>query len=158
MYMVYALSAMMIGIHLMAPKFPMCRPGMIYSLARIFIHGDMVHLFFNLFTFHQLSPLFRSGNYVLLLTFLIAANAVLDFITFGSKLVPCSIGFSGVLFGLITYAYLSMQLPKGQLISSLFYLLLPSFLIPQLSLTGHLQGIATGFIAYWLGGMGAPFP
>src|SRR4030042_6439693 len=88
-----------------------CAPTLSAALTRPALHANAAHLFANLFAFYMLSasiqPRLGTANYVLLIAFLWILTALMDM---GFK-QRCSIGFSGVVLGLLVWDLFD----KGQL-------------------------------------------
>ena len=144
-----SLMLFMVLIWAIKPAFQICQKGFVYSLARIFIHVNAPHLLFNLAAFYQIDRLIADQQ-ATVVSLIIMVNATIDYLVYGLGYSHCSIGFSGVIFGLITYLYLRQKISASDLIKNLSILLVPSMLIPNISFIGHLEGIISGFLVYLL--------
>jgi len=128
--------------------------GVDYIL-RSFYHADIVHLFSNLLVLMRMSDLgllMSPGRLVQLLLFLTIVSSL---ILYGiNSLLPgserVSIGFSGVLFGLIVVKNLLLGSPLETVLTDVGLLLLPGLVQPNVSFLGHLSGSIAGFIYVFL--------
>jgi membrane associated rhomboid family serine protease len=147
----YLSAGLSILFFLLRPIRNPCQKGLAYSFARTFIHSDWIHLLFNLYAFHDLSRILTriAPNYDLLIAVITGLTVLGDNLLYRTDLVTCSIGYSGVVFGLITYLFMK-RVSYRELLINLGYLLIPSLIHPRLSLTGHLLGVAAGAVAYHL--------
>ncbi len=130
-----------------------CEQNILSILVRNYIHLDPIHLFINLMVFYQLSFLetqLHSWNYLILIAILTCLQSLLQIIL--NQIVPlvCSIGFSGILYGLVTYQLMQNHATKAQLLSFLTSVILISLAIPNLSLSGHIVGCLSGYLVGWL--------
>ena len=119
-----------------------------------FVHVDWSHLLVNLFALYALSrvELATGGkNFTALVVFLLIFTSVAEVIAkrFFPGL-PCSIGFSGVLFGIATWEMVTTKEIDFLLVASVVAMVvLPSLQNPKVSLMGH----AVGAVAGVLGGL-----
>ena len=87
---------------------------------------DFYHLIGNLIAFYGLSRIEQNlgtKNFILLIVFLLVFNTIAETIIY--KLFPCikcSIGFSGVLFGLITWELIKNKQLDITLIASILFM------------------------------------
>lgn len=117
-----------------------------------FVHIDFTHIVLNMLSFRVISKLeLIVGN----LKYLGIIGSIVGLNVFFEKLartlfnLNCSIGFSGVLLGLVAYDTVMRQGYKLDPMTSLFLLytaLAPALYIPNLSISGHLIGILSGSI------------
>ena len=105
----------------------------------------------NLFALYSLARVERDlgpKKFIKLLIFLLILNTIIETITY--KIFPtikCSIGFSSVLFGIMTYELVtSKKLDFMLLISIIGTVILPSLKNQNVSLVGHSIGAASGVI------------
>lgn len=119
-------------------------------------HGNLLHLAINLYTFYQLSILetqLGSKNYfILLIAILFLSSGIyllMNKLLYGNKIV-CSVGFSGVLFGLIVWSRFIMNgsFNTTDMKMLLVLLILPTLRNPQISFMGHLSGLLAGLILW----------
>jgi membrane associated rhomboid family serine protease len=129
-----------------------CNKDILSTFYSNFIHIDFYHLIGNLIAFYGLSRIEQNlgtKNFILLIVFLLVFNTLAETIIY--KLFPsikCSIGFSGVLFGLITWELIkNKQLDITLIASILFMVFLPSIQNPKASLSGHLVGAIAGILS-----------
>ena len=129
-----------------------CGPDLISSFLRNFIHVDWFHLILNMYTFYRLMPIeliYGSTFYVFLIILLVFFQTLIEWGINSYFVINCSIGFSGILFGLVTWSILSL---RGQDWSILVALILSIFSSsaqdPRLSLLGHLLGVFSGLLAW----------
>jgi membrane associated rhomboid family serine protease len=130
----------------------MCNKKLYNSFARQFYHGDISHLLSNLFVFFQLSYLLDKildlESYLLLIVSLIVLLSLIDYVLYKNNLINCSIGFSGVVFGLYAWVLLYNKGFNKALFIDLIVLLYPSLVVPNISFIGHLTGIIVGIFMY----------
>ena len=119
---------------------------MYYSFIRMFLHADPVHLLLNLYGFYHISKALHLIDREHLIFPVVLINLILDYLVYGYGYSRCSIGFSGVIFGLITY--LLLKISYSDLIFNVGLLLYPSIIFPRISLSGHLIGVVSGLLIY----------
>lgn len=133
-----------------------CGKGFVKAIARNFVHLNLFHLLVNLYALEALSRIelyLGSGSYIGLLIIILLLASTMEFLL--NETVPslrCSIGFSGVLFGLLAWEMMVM----GEFQPYLFLILLvivvfPTLSNPRASLIGHGLGALAGVIAalFW---------
>ena len=122
------------------------------AFLRNFIHVDWLHLILNMYTFYRLMPIeliFGSSFYLILLGFLILFQTIIEWIINLYFEINCSIGFSGILFGLFTWMILSLRGQDWKMLSALILSIFASSARdPRLSLLGHLMGVVSGLLAW----------
>ena len=126
-----------------------------------FVHIDIYHLLSNLFALYALSrvELAMGGKkFTALIVFLLLFNTVAEAI--GNKIfrgLPCSIGFSGVLFGVAAW---EMVTNKGfdwlVALSLVVMVAAPTIKNPKASLAGHAVGAIAGIVGALLWSKVAP--
>lgn len=121
------------------------------------VHGSAVHLLVNIFTFiqlYRLEQILGSRNYFILILIILILSSLLYWLInkllYGSYL-QCSVGFSGVLFGLLVWSRMvinggSFNIREILLWSSL--LIIPVLQNPRISLLGHLSGLLVGLFLW----------
>ena len=183
------LISLLVGIFLFINQFPFSLHALSFSYhdvlqhregSRLFtsalLHQQLFHLLFNLNAFFSLGSLIEISSgasffltlllfllvsvpfFHLLLVFLLTRIRVYDFSFLETE---NSIGFSGVLFGLMSFEalsnYFSSSLTRtipmlGGLVEVPLWaapmgsLIITQVLVPKASLMGHLSGILTGFV------------
>ena len=116
-----------------------------------FVHIDLYHLMGNLLGLYSLSRIERSLNtkkFIILITSLLITASTLEVITYRIfPSIPCGIGISGLLFGLITWELIIVQkLDFTLVLSIIFTVVIPSIKSQNVSLLGHISGIISGII------------
>jgi|UniRef100_A0A6C0J185 membrane associated rhomboid family serine protease len=127
-----------------------------------FIHIDFYHLISNLIALYSLARIEESigiKRFIILVLFILIFTSVTETIIhkiFPS--IPCSIGFSAVLFGLTSWEYVTnKKLDLGLLGSIALVTIIPSFKSSNVSLAGHAIGSISGVIAGLLWNNISPF-
>ena len=116
-----------------------------------FVHVEWSHLLVNLFALYALSrvELATGGkNFTALVIFLLIFTSAAEVIAkrFFPNL-PCSIGFSGVLFGIATWEMVMTKELDFLLVASVVAMVvLPSLQDPKASLLGHAVGAFAGVL------------
>ena len=104
----------------------------------------------NLYVFYQFMSIERivgSSQYLILIFGLAMIQSLLELIVSQSIQLTCSIGFSGILYGLIMWVIFSGKHPDRQMvIAILLTIFVSSITYPVLSLSGHLIGFVSGII------------
>lgn len=136
-----------------------CVDGFTNSIIRNFYHIDSPHLYVNLLTFKTLSRIetqIGSAKYLMLLISIVVIASVLDYIVNLIFSLKCSIGFSGVLFGLLAWEMVTMhEFSPYVLLLLAINVISPTIRNPQSSLMGHGIGALAGVLsAYLLKGLG----
>lgn len=116
-----------------------------------FIHIDPYHLLANLFGLYSLARIEReigTTKFIGLLVFLLLFTSITEVALHKMyDKIPCSIGFSGVLFGLIAWEMVSKRELDFVLVLSIFMLVsAPSVNNPKASFIGHGIGAVSGII------------
>ena len=126
-----------------------CKYNLLETVLRSFIHVDILHLIFNLIAFWNIVRQSHLGNYQLL--FIVSSLIVMT--TIGelvvNQIIPltCSIGWSGIVLGLLAYTMLSKMKKWDWKI--LLYLVFISVRGPSnVSISGHLIGVFSGILLY----------
>ncbi len=135
-----------------------CDNNIFSNAARNFIHVDTMHIIGNLSVFfilsHELVKTFGFKYVLILILALLIIIVIFD--TIYLKFVPnqrCSIGFSGILFGLLVWNILSKSsITASSLISIGILVLFPSMTSSNVSLSGHLIGAGAGLVTYCVAG------
>lgn len=129
-----------------------CDRDMISNFFGNFVHTDPYHIMANLYALYALSRVEQqlgTKKFFSLIAFLLFFNTLFETsLHYIKKDLPCSIGFSGILFGIMT---LEIVLNKGidfYIVTSISAIvLLPSIQNPNVSLTAHIIGSISGIIA-----------
>ena len=117
-----------------------------------FVHIDLYHLLSNLFALYALSRVeiaVGGKQFVALIVFLLLFIVMTESI--GHKIFPglqCSIGFSGVLFGIAAWEMFTNKGFDWMIALSLIVMIAgPSINNPKASLIGHTVGAVSGVVA-----------
>lgn len=121
-------------------------------MVRPFYHADISHLVANAISFYNLSSIeniIGTGQFAVAIVFIWIASSMLLLgyhSIFPSRKIK-TVGFSGVIFGLIiVYYYLLNNNSKILSTTSLIISILPQILVPGISFEGHVAGIFAGLI------------
>uniref|UniRef100_A0A6C0LWZ3 Peptidase S54 rhomboid domain-containing protein n=1 Tax=viral metagenome TaxID=1070528 RepID=A0A6C0LWZ3_9ZZZZ len=122
-----------------------------------FVHVDIYHLLSNIYALYALSRVEVSIGYskfIALVIFLLIFNTIIETVMYKIfKNLHCSIGFSGVLFGIAAWELVTSQDFDWVLITSLIVMVLgPTINNPNASFMGHLVGAISGIIGGLLWG------
>lgn len=128
----------------------MCDTGFISSIKQSFTHINIQHLLVNMYTmytFRILEQTYGSKLFLKLICYIIILDAILTTVANKTTNLTCSIGFSGILFGILIWNFFKTKKITGfNLLSALFFIIQPSFQNPRASLVGHFIGGLTGFL------------
>lgn len=128
-----------------------CQKNLSNIFINNFIHIDIYHLVGNILGLYSMSRIERSlgtKKFIILICCLLLTASILEVITFQLfPSIPCGIGISGLLFGLITWELIIVQKMDFTLVLSLiFTVILPSLKGKNVSIFGHLSGIIAGIL------------
>jgi membrane associated rhomboid family serine protease len=128
-----------------------CEHGIDKSVMRNFYHVNLSHLGINLTTFNIFSraeDTIGSGPYIILLLLLLLSTSVLDYlVTLVFPDLKCSIGFSGILFGIMAWEIMILhEFNPFALILLVINVISPTLRDPRASLIGHGIGALSGII------------
>lgn len=131
-----------------------CGKNIMSSFCTNFVHVEPYHLTANLFALYSLARVERdigTRNFFGLIMFLLLFTSITEVIVHKMfSNLPCSIGFSGILFGIMAWELTTKKDFNIMLaLSILGIVIAPSVYNPKISLNGH----ATGAIAGVIGGM-----
>lgn len=130
-------------------------PGSLVNLiVYSFLHVDVVHLVLNcmsIYNYRYVEHDWGSQHYAGLLAYFVVCHACIMWIIHLVLAVSVSLGFSGVLFGLVVLYppthVLGHYVPhRYQPVVPLLLLLLTQILIRNASFVGHLAGIISGYL------------
>ena len=128
-----------------------CGKDILSSFYSNFVHIEPYHLMANLFALYTLARVEKDigpKRFGALIVFLLLFTSIVEVISHKlfSKL-PCSIGLSGVLFGIMTWELTTTkELNIMILISIAGIVVTPSIQDPKASLIGHAMGAIAGII------------
>ena len=126
-----------------------------------FVHIDVYHLLSNLFALYALSRVeVATGGkkFTALIVFLLLFNTLAEAAMYRIfKGLPCSIGFSGVLFGVAAWELVTNKGFDWMVVLSLIVMVAgPSIQNPKASLAGHAVGAIAGVVGALLWSKVAP--
>lgn len=128
-----------------------CGKDLLANFTSNFIHIDPYHLIANLYALYALSRVEVSlgpKKFFILVLFLLFVNTLFEGAV--HKMIPdipCSIGFSGVLFGMMTWELVTNKGLDFYVATSIgAMVILPSIQNQKASLMGHLVGAVSGII------------
>ena len=126
-----------------------CEKNMVNVLYSNFIHTDFYHLAANLFGLYSLTDVeirLGSKKFLTLILFLILFTSLLEIILYRLIKTPCSIGFSGILYGVFTFEviskhkYVDYKILGAIILNIMFSKIMDS----KSSLYGHIIGVISG--------------
>jgi len=128
-----------------------CQKNIMSSFLSNFIHTDITHLMVNLFGLYSLARVERDigpKKFIKLLIFLLILNTIIETITYTIfPTIKCSIGFSSVLFGIMTYELATSKKLDFMLLASIIgTVILPSLKNQNVSLVSHSIGAISGIM------------
>lgn len=148
---VILLMIVMTGIFLADLSIPRYSFEPLNYLLRVFFHGNLIHLTMNMITLWQLrrlSQLMSEKDFIKMLVFLWFFSSLFLYVI--NNVVPStksiSIGFSGILFGMVLIMQFLYTKDLFNVSSGLILTIIPQLLIPQISFLGHLSGILAGIL------------
>jgi membrane associated rhomboid family serine protease len=118
---------------------------------RAFYHANIEHLLANavsLYTLSFIENVMGSPQFLIAMVFIWIVSSMLLYVyhlIFPSRKIY-TIGFSGVIFGLIIIYFSLLNKGAGITIAGLVISILPQILVPGISWEGHICGIIAGFI------------
>ncbi len=127
-----------------------CEHDVLNIAYRQFVHVEIIHLLVNLYALYVLSRVERNigfKNFSILILSLLVVSTLMELGV--SKFIDlnCSIGFSGILFGIVAWELVTGQDVDFSLIAVLFFMVLqPSLTNPKASLVGHAIGACSGIL------------
>lgn len=148
-------------INLFANYYINIQNGEIYRLiTSIFLHGNSVHLFFNMYALYIIGPEIERyyGTLKFLLIYLM--SGIIGSLFSAVLTTSASIGASGAIFGLFgsllyfgfNYRATLDSYLKGQIIPLILINLLVGLIVPGIDVAAHVGGLIGGFlISYMLG-------
>ena len=118
---------------------------------RAFYHANMSHLIANAISFWSLSFIeeaMGSGRFLFAMVFIWLVSSMILLLI--HKLFPSrkvyTVGFSGVIFGLIVIYYTLLNQGPGITLAGLILSIVPQLAVPGISFEGHLSGIIAGIL------------
>lgn len=127
-----------------------CEKDMVSIFICNFIHIDLFHLIANLYAIYSLSRveiLLGSKKFFILVLFLSIFNTVFESILHKIINTPCSIGISGILYGVITFEILlTNNIDYNGLFAIFLNIYASSMSNTKSSLSGHMIGAISGIL------------
>ena len=128
-----------------------CGNDVMSSFYANFVHIDPQHLILNLYALYALSRVeekIGSKQFIALIVFSLVFNTVVESAIHRWLNTPCSIGFSGVLFGILTWELITTRKMDLYLLAAVVAMVAaPSMIDKNVSLVGHAVGAASGIIS-----------
>ena len=119
----------------------------------MFLHGSMIHLLFNMLALYWLGTIVEQalGTPRFLLVYFVSGLAGSAGALWFSSAFAVTVGASGAIFGLIGALLILEYLATGSLMGQAMILILVNlaltFAVPNISIGGHLGGLAAGIVA-----------
>ena len=127
-----------------------CGSDPLKILRRQFIHSNYGHIVANLVVFYILSRIeieFGSSVFFMIILQILVISTTLELIVHHMFNIPCSVGFSGVLFGMAVWEFMySRSMNYAVLLTILAIVIAPSVTNPRASLIGHSLGAFSGLL------------
>lgn len=149
------LAAFMIILYFGHVPLPDTHVAAIDYILRTFYHADLIHLVSNMLVLSRmtvLGELLSTAKLIQMLLFLTITSSILLFGV--NALLPgedrITIGFSGVLFGMIVVKNMLLGFPVESVLTDIGLLILPGLVQPNISFLGHLSGVIAGFLYVFL--------
>lgn len=129
-----------------------CNKTLSSTILQRFVHTNTLHLLSNMIVLNFVITTFNN-NYtksntfsIILMAFII--NVMLTWILRYQYNLKCSVGFSGIIYSLLSYIILKTRGFNSDSIIWIISLSIPPLLITNVSFSGHLIGIFSGIILY----------
>lgn len=122
-------------------------------LSRNFIHTDLQHLLSNVLMviiLYRIENEIGLYNYIQLIISILISVSLLEMFASRVFKLKCSIGYSGVIFALIAWEVAKNQKLDIFGVMYLLLILYPSVKNNNISFSGHLIGIISGILVYYL--------
>lgn len=131
-------------------KIEPCNKDFLSSIVSNFLHMDIIHLIFNLYGLYILSRLeveVGSTHFGIILVFIVLINTFIEILLHKLINLPCSIGFSGILYGILTYELISENKQVSYDIALIvIYDIIASRFDKRISLISHFIGVVSGIL------------
>ncbi|BCS83324.1 putative rhomboid protein [Cotonvirus japonicus] len=150
-YVTYIILILLVVVYFSPFNFYNTNNDALNYLLRTGYHANIQHLLANAFSFYMLSFLedvMGHGKFAFCILFIwvVSSLLLLALHTVLPSRKVYTVGFSGVIFGLIVVYLMSLNSNKGITIAGLVLSIIPQLLVPGISFEGHLCGIVAGFI------------
>ncbi|AAV50787.1 putative rhomboid protein [Acanthamoeba castellanii mimivirus] len=150
-YVTYIVLLILVVIFFSPLNFFNTNSEIINYLIRTFYHANLQHLLANSFSFYMLSFLedvMGHAKFAFCIIFIWILSSMLllaEHTAFPSRKVY-TVGFSGVIFGLIVVYLMSLGKNRGLSIAGLVLSIIPQFFVSGISYEGHICGMIAGFV------------
>lgn len=168
---VYVISFLVYGMEMNAMQgldFGAYNPIYVYAgheyyrlITANFVHFGLFHILVNCYSLHSIGMFIelslKKKNYLIVILSCMVSTTLLPYLLFlvnGFEAYTVSGGISGVIFGLIgALGALALQYKNifedvfRQLAPNLILMLVLSFMVPTISLSGHVSGLIGGFVS-----------
>jgi membrane associated rhomboid family serine protease len=129
-----------------------CNKTLSSTILQRFVHTNATHLLSNMIVLNFVITTFNN-NYTKSNTFSIVlmafvVNVMSIWILRYQYNLECSVGFSGIIYSLLSYIILKTKGFNSDSLIWIFSLSIPPLLITKTSFSGHLIGILSGIILY----------
>lgn len=132
-------------------KFYPCNENMLSNFISNFFHVDSIHLLSNLYGLYVLSRVEKNigpEKFASVVLLILIINTILETVVQQIFKTPCSIGFSAILYGILTWEIVSGNKKPDYLIvvAIIFDAVSSIYLNKKIAVASHLIGILTGVI------------
>lgn len=127
-----------------------CQKNVLSVFSSNFIHVDPMHLISNLYGIYSLTHVEkRMGlkTFIILIIFLLIFTTIFEVLLHKIVSTPCSIGISGILYGIATFDLMNYQKIDYQMMSAIILNISISYATnKKSSLIGHIIGAISGIL------------
>ena len=127
-----------------------CKQTIENIFQRNFMHANLEHLVSNimvLFILSQIETQIGSVEYLKVMTAILVASVLAEFVANNCFKIPCSVGFSGVLFGLTAWELFNNdRIHYINIVVVVALIVLPAMSDKNSSIAGHLIGALAGVL------------
>lgn len=156
MLLIYLISAVLAIFLFIEKDETLCDKTLSKSFMRQLHHGNMKHLTSNLVALTSLSysieRIITWQYYLLIIITIYIISSFIDYLLSNQNIIHinCSIGFSGIVFGILGWSLINQRGFDQKLLMDLAILMYPSLTTPNISFSGHLVGLLSGMLTYLL--------
>ena len=147
----YIILGIIIFVFFTSLNFYNTKNEMVNYFLRTFYHADLNHIIANGISFYSLSfieNVLGSGQFLFAMIFIWMISTIILYSIhsiFPSR-KKLTVGFSGVIFGLMVIYVFLMNKSPGISMAGLIISIIPQLVFPGVSFEGHLSGIIAGFM------------
>lgn len=127
-----------------------CKHTILSIAYRNLVHNNIFHILINLYSLYVLSRIERQigfQKFLQLVSVIFILATLMEYILSKQIYVNCSIGFSGILFGLLAWEMITERDIDLKLIAMLTFIVVrPNLMSRRASLVGHSVGAISGAI------------